>query len=130
MANTPERVMPCEGCPLAGDLKTVNNFVAYIPEEHDNYMFIALTGEPEGARSKTIKVLNTHGFDMQAGDGRGVFNAVRERVANCDAPSKYKALGGLVTRKACGAFPGENPRKLKSNGSMHDWDQWVGFDFS
>ena len=127
MGNLEKPVEFCEGCPFANGLMSSDTLLSsdvYAMAPHPPIEF-----QFEDSEGRTSNIVSTGQiYSMDSTIGQATADALLARFRGCHSPSHRKTLFGLLTRTACGAFPGQNPKKPRiqhaSYGYMFEDYNW------
>lgn len=128
MGNLEKPVEFCEGCPFANGLMSSDTLLSsdvYAMSPHPRIDF-----QFTNSKGNTTHVVSTGEIygDIDSTIGEATGDAILMRLQNCHSPVHKKALFGLLTKTACGAFPEQNPKKPRiqhaSYGYMFEDYNW------
>lgn len=123
-----ESVAFCEGCPAANGVRVAGNLLSTFSFDADLEGFKLAFADRSiaGRRTNSFNVYPTGDVasDMPAATAKNILGEVK----GCEAVNSkvVKRLGGLLGKKTvrrCGAYPDQNPKKIKvrvvDNGWFH-----------
>lgn len=118
----------CEGCPMSNGVNQIDGetFMNNFSWDSDIGGFDILlkdVSNPEVVSNPVHAVLRDC---IDSTMPSATFNHIVRKVDNCSGPedTRVKRLGGVLgskTIKACGAFRGQNPKKVKIEAQDSGW---------